>query len=64
MTATTLRRLFLFLPLLLLAVSTLNACGNKGALYIPPPPVEQQSEATKPIQQNDVSSPTEDSETE
>jgi len=64
MTATTLRRLFLFLPLLLLAVSTLNACGNKGALYIPPPPVEQQSEATKPIQQNDVSNPTEDNKAE
>ncbi|MBQ0721575.1 MAG: hypothetical protein KBT88_01510 [Gammaproteobacteria bacterium] len=46
MTTSAHRRIFLLLPLLLLAVSTLNACGNKGALYIPPPPIEQQSEAT------------------
>jgi len=46
MTATARRRIFLVLPLLFLAVSTLNACGNKGPLYIPPPPLEQQSEAT------------------
>ncbi|MEZ0121029.1 MAG: lipoprotein [Candidatus Reddybacter sp.] len=48
MTTTAYRRIFLFLPLLLLAVSALNACGNKGALYIPPPPIEQQSEVTSP----------------
>ena len=48
MTATAYRRIFLFFPLLLLAVSALNACGNKGPLYIPPPPVEQPSEALPP----------------
>jgi len=48
MTATAYRRIFLLLPLLLLVVSALNACGNKGALYIPPPPIEQQSEAPVP----------------
>jgi len=53
MTATACRRIFLFLPLLFLAVSTLNACGNKGALYIPPPPIEQQSEATNPTQESE-----------
>jgi predicted small lipoprotein YifL len=52
MTATAFRRIFLFLPLLLLAVSALNACGNKGALYIPPPPIEQQSEATSTTPEN------------
>jgi len=46
MTATAYPRILLFLPLLFLAVSALNACGNKGALYIPPPPLEQQSETT------------------
>jgi predicted small lipoprotein YifL len=48
MTAIAYRRIFLFLPLLVLAVSALNACGNKGPLYIPPPPVEQPSEAPLP----------------
>ncbi|MDF1831115.1 MAG: lipoprotein [Porticoccaceae bacterium] len=43
MTAIAYRRIFLFLPLLLLVGSALNACGNKGALYIPPPPIEQPS---------------------
>jgi len=52
MTATTYRRIFFVLPLLLLAVSTLNACGNKGALYIPPPPIEQQSEVISPAVEN------------
>ncbi len=48
MTATAYRRIFLFLPLFLLAVSALNACGNKGALYIPPPPIEQQNTDSNP----------------
>ena len=33
-------RLCLFM---LLSVAGLSACGNKGPLYIPPPPVEQQT---------------------
>ena len=52
MTATAYHRLFLLLPLLFLAVTTLNACGNKGALYIPPPPIEQQSEVLSPAVEN------------
>ncbi|MBL4782462.1 MAG: lipoprotein [Porticoccaceae bacterium] len=53
MTAIAYRRIFLLLPLLLLAISTLNACGNKGALYIPPPPIERQSEAPIPAEDSE-----------
>ncbi len=34
--------LLLLLPLCGLAGFALSGCGNKGPLYLPPPPVEQQ----------------------